>query len=250
MALSVLNGIFSAAHADRIVAHNPAQNLRRPAATPPVEKRALTDEERIRVRSVFTSHQHGHYLATMYYTGMRPGEVLGLQWGDFDWAGDLIHVQRDIDYASKSGRVGALKTRAADRYIPISSELKSLLQPRAAAPGMFLFTGADPDKPLSLASAERIWIDLMMTCNMGEAIPAEESKYRQKDDIRGRFKPSLTPHAIRHNFITICWEHGMDELLTMKIVGHTDYQTTRNIYTHLNKKHLDNAKLKMDEMFR
>ena len=41
----------------------------------------------------------------------------------------------------------------------------------------------------------------------------------------------------------------MDILLTMRIVGHSDFQTTRNIYTHLSSKHMDKAKLLLDNMF-
>ena len=29
------------------------------------------------------------------------------------------------------------------------------------------------------------------------------------------------------------YEAGIDSLIAMKIVGHTDYQTTANIYTHV-----------------
>ena len=44
-------------------------------------------------------------------------------------------------------------------------------------------------------------------------------------------------------------EQGMDILLTMKLVGHSDYQTTRNVYTHLSQKHLDQAKNDLELMF-
>ncbi len=249
LAMAVLNGILADAKADRILAHNPAENLRRPTATPPEEKRALTDKERERMRELFSTHDHGLYLAVMYYTGVRPGEALGLKWGDFDWNDGLLHIQRDIDFTSKTKRVGDLKTRAADRYIPIPHELKTLLLPHRGFPDLFLFTGSSSGKPLSQATAERMWIELMLACKLAVAIPPEESKYKQKDDIRGKYKPLITPHTMRHNYITMCWENGLDILLTMKIVGHSDYKTTMNIYTHLSQKHLDKAKVKIDEMF-
>ena len=34
----------------------------------------------------------------LYYLGLRRGEALGLQWGDFDFDEDLVHIQRDIDF--------------------------------------------------------------------------------------------------------------------------------------------------------
>lgn len=244
-AISLLNGIFAAAKADRIIQTNPAENIRKPSATPPKEKLAFTNEERTRITQQFTTHEHGDYLAVMYYTGMRPGEVRGLKWEDFDWDRRLIHVQRDIDYAGGKAEIGALKTKSADRYIPIADDLKNILYPKRQAPGALLFSG-NGGKPLSEATARRWWISLMIACGMAQETPV--SGY-SKNDLRGQYKTDITPHAMRHNFITMCWEQGMDILLTMKIVGHADYQTTRNIYTHLSAKHLDNAKQQLDAMF-
>ncbi len=245
--LSVLNGIYSAALTDRLVAHNPMQGIRRPEDTPPAEKRALTENERKRFRGLFSTHPHGLYLAMMFFTGMRPGEVRGLQWGDFDWNEALIHVQRDIDYKAKSNAVGALKSDAADRYVPIPDELAALFRPHAGDAKAFVFPGVD-GKPLAQVTAVRMWIELMRDVGLATPIPPEESKYG-KWDIRSKWKPQITPHGMRHNFITMCWEAGMDVLLVMKIVGHADYQTTMNIYTHLSRKHLDQAKVKLNEMF-
>ena len=49
-------------------------------------------------------------------------------------------------------------------------------------------------------------------------------------------KPTLTPHYFRHNYVTLLYESGVDPLVAMKIVGHTDYQTTANIYTTLRRR--------------
>ena len=35
----------------------------------------------------------------------------------------------------------------------------------------------------------------------------------------------------------------------MKLVGHADYQTTMNVYTHLSAKHMASAKEKINSMF-
>lgn len=247
LVLSVLNGVYSAALTDRLVVRNPMQGIRRPEDSPPAEKRALTEEERKRFRALFSTHPHGLYLAMMFFTGMRPGEVRGLQWRDFDWDEALIHVQRDIDYKAKNGAVGALKSDAANRYVPIPDELAALFRPRAGDAKAFVFPGVD-GKPLAQVTAVRMWVELMRDVGLATPVPPEEAKYG-KWDIRSKWKPEITPHAMRHNFITMCWEPGMDVLLVMKIVGHADYQTTMNIYTHLSRKHLDQAKIKLNEMF-
>lgn len=253
MITSALYNIFRSAVQDKIIPSNPAEGLRKPDAKKAAEKRALTDHEREKVQRLFTTHKHGLYLAVMYYTGMRPGEVRGLKWCDFDWDANLIHVQRDIDFAD-NGQVGELKTDAANRYIPIADALRPLLMERKGAPDAFVFHGST-GKPLGASTAKRMWLELMRDCDMVIPIATDdagnriEKQYYTNGDILGLYRPMITPHAMRHNFITMCWENGMDIMITMKLVGHSDYQTTRNIYTHLSEKHLEKAKTSMDLMF-
>lgn len=247
--IGTLRAIFAAAKQDRLVRINPAEDLIRPRAEPPAEKRALTDQERRCFESLFGAHPDGLYLAVMYYTGMRPGEVRGLKWGDIDWDMDQLHVTRDVDYAN-GGRaeVGALKTAASQRYIPIAAPLRALLWPVRQAPTAFIFPGRN-GKPLAQATAQRMWIRLMLAAGMADPIPKDDKTCYGPHDIRGQFRPRITPHALRHNFITMCWEAGMDIMLTMKLVGHTDYETTRNIYTHLSARHLSAAQHQLNAMF-
>ena len=49
--------------------------------------------------------------------------------------------------------------------------------------------------------------------------------------------------------MTVPYEAGVDPLVAMKIVGHTDYQTTANIYTHLKEDTLRRASVNMEKVF-
>ena len=114
-AMTTMQAIFAAAKLDRLVTVNPAENLRRPNATPPVEKTAFTDAERAKMMEVMATHEHGRYLAVMYYTGARPGEVRGLQWGDFDWEKDFAPGYREqIVYRCLIMSRAYIETRFAD----------------------------------------------------------------------------------------------------------------------------------------
>ncbi len=42
---------------------------------------------------------------------------------------------------------------------------------------------------------------------------------------------------------------GVDPLIAMKIVGHADYKTTANIYTHVRDEMLRKATVNMGEVF-
>jgi len=48
----------------------------------------------------------------------------------------------------------------------------------------------------------------------------------------------------------MCWEAGLDPLVTMRIVGHEDYHTTASIYTHLKNEHLKRAKQEISVVFK
>ena len=45
------------------------------------------------------------------------------------------------------------------------------------------------------------------------------------------------------------YESGIDPLVAMRIVGHADYQTTANIYTHLHDETLRRAYVNLEQVF-
>lgn len=247
VAISVFRGIFGIAHTDRLVLTDPSQGLKRPEPAPQEDKRALTEAERANMVALFSLHTHGLYLAAMYYTGVRPGEARGLKWGDFDFKAGMLHVQRDIDFHAPGYPEGDLKTPAADRYIPIATELRALLWPRRGLPDVFLFTMPD-GRPLTQYFAWEWWLELMIALKMAHPKTKVERKYRISG-LRDKYVPEITPHTMRHNFITMCWENGIDVMLVMKMVGHKDSRTTLNIYTHLSRAQMESAQGKLDGMF-
>ena len=99
------------------------------------------------------------------------------------------------------------------------------------------------------ASFKRIWLSLMEDAHCVEEREVKEGTKR-KNDIVKRLKPTLTPHYFRHNFATLLFEAGVEPLIAMKILGHTDYQTTANIYTHLNSEMMKKSSVDMEEVFR
>ena len=240
--MAALTGIFESACADRLLEHNPTAHLIKPQAKPAAEKRALTLDERTRLEAACAEHEHGLYLALLYYLGVRPGESRGLMWGDIDWDAHTIHVQRDIDYKD-GGKVGALKTAASDRLVPIPAPLEELLRRKRGLPNTFILSGERSGDALAKSSAERMWLELMEHCGMVEV--RDPNAY----DIRKRVKPQITPHVLRHNYITMCYENNFDVYTTMRIVGHTNIQTTLGTYTHLSKAQFGEAARQIDEMF-
>jgi integrase len=50
--------------------------------------------------------------------------------------------------------------------------------------------------------------------------------------------PRLTPHKCRHTFASLRAAASLDTVAIQRIIGHADYSTTANIYTHINTNQL------------
>lgn len=248
LAVGALKAIFANAYAEGIIERDPSVSLIRPKAKKKNERRALTDQETENVLVTMKRHEHGLFLAVLYYLGLRRGEALGLQWGDFDFDEDLVHIQRDIDFVGSTAHDGELKTTAANRYIPIPTELRTMLSKVRGFPQQYVFH-TEEGQPWPQSSFKRIWLSLMQDAYCVEEREVTKATKR-KNDIIKQLKPTLTPHYFRHNYATLLFEAGVEPLIAMKILGHTDYQTTANIYTHLKSEMMKKSSVDMEDVFR
>lgn len=227
--IAIFNGVFTAACQDGILTINPAQYLVKPATTPTAEKYVLTTADRQAIERVCELPE-GIYMATLYYLGLRPGEAAGLKWGDFDWQKHLVHIQRDIDFHA-NGTVGELKTKRSNRYIPVPEPLMAILYPRRELPDMFL-VHTNGNKPLTIGGQRGLWKMLMSKAGMID-----------------NGKPRFTAHTLRHNYITMCYENGIEPYTAMRLAGHSNIATTMNIYTHLSEQQLEKTGEDVNAMF-
>lgn len=256
MIQSTIKSIFAAAFDDRVLTYDPAIHLKKPAAKETAEKRALTSDERVRVETVCETHEDGLYLALLYYLGVRPGEARGLQWGDIDWSEGFIHIQRDVDYKA-GATAGKLKTKSSDRLLPLPQKLSALLWPQRGLPSAYILTAPVSGGSLSKTSAERAWLRLMIACGMAEPLsPPQQADVsdppkddRSARDLRRLYKPLITPHTLRHNYATMCWENDIDVYSAMRLLGHSSIKTTMDIYTHLTDSQLEKMSEMVDDMF-
>ena len=150
-------------------------------------------------------------------------------------------------YSYSTACEGTLKTEAADRFVPVPQKLKKMLLEKEGEPEEYVFHDLKGN-PLSQASFKRMWCRLMADARCAtvrDYDPHEEKNW----DILKQVKPTLTPHFLRHNYVTLLYEAGVDPLIAMKIVGHTDYKTTANIYTHVRDEMLKKATVNMGEVF-
>src|ERR1039458_7425825 len=67
-------------------------------------------------------------MAVAAYTGLRRGECVGLQWGDYGLDGDTIHVRRNICFGQRGEMTVELpKTEASEASVPVIKPLRVIL---------------------------------------------------------------------------------------------------------------------------
>lgn len=88
----------------------------------------------------------------------------------------------------------------------------------------------------------------MQACGFTTDREKKEKQHRANDPINN-LESVITPHYFRHNYVTMLYESGIDPLVAMRIVGHADYQTTANIYTHLHDETLRRAYVNLEQVF-
>lgn len=221
-----LYGVFESACRDGIIVHNPMEHIVRPPLKEKGTRRQLTPEERTKFEAATHDPDIGLMVALLYYLGCRRGEMLGLMWGDIDWKAGTVHIQRDIDPYTHD-TPGALKTEKSNRIVPIPGKLLTLLTAKRGLPTSYI-VATKPGKPMTNTQFVYRW-----------------KAMRKKYDI----PEEITAHYLRHNYITMCWEAGIDVYATARFVGHSNVQTTLNIYTHLSEQRENESRQKVRDMF-
>lgn len=206
----------------RDIAYNPAESVKIPRNAPKSTRRALTVEE----REIITNTPHPTQTAAMImlYGGLRRGEVIALRYSDIDLEHGTITVNKSVDLTKNQPIIKATKTKAGNRFVQIPKILTDFLSQRKSE---ILPNESDiviAEKILSASSWRKRW-----------------SRYLKDVGLDG-----VTPHMLRHTACTMMIESGMDVSSVKNQMGHSDIQTTLEIYTHITQKHTINEVKKLD----
>jgi len=142
-------------------------------------------------------------LEVLYSTGIRVGELVGLNLDDIDLIGGVIKVRGK----GKKERIALLGTEA-QRAIRNYQQKR---RPDGKSPSGAFFLNKS-GKRLSDRSVRRIVDKYVRQCGI---------------------ELKISPHSIRHSFATHLLNNGADLRSVQELLGHKNLSTTQ-IYTHLN----------------
>lgn len=209
-----------ACNPDGFIAVNPARGVRIPNPEherPAREPDPCTWAEREAIETVFLEHYPDYYPLVVcgFRTGLRIGELLGLQIGDIDSAARLITVERSVTM----GRVTTPKSKSSRRQVRMTSQLIQVLRQHC-----------DHVKELALKGAIEVpsWLFVgpgLRPINYGNFVHRVWNLAMEKTGQRRR-----TPHDMRHTYATLRLSNGDTLAEVSKEMGHSTVSITYKTY--------------------
>jgi integrase len=212
-----LGGILSYAVRMRYLDYNPAREVEKPKGkSAHDEKDEMLILEPAQLRSLLDAsgcQKDRVFFMAAVLTGMREGELFGLQWGDIDWTNSQIHVRRTYNH----GRFYDPKSKTSRRKIDLAPELVSELKKWKI-----------PCPPGEL--------DLVFPTGKGTPDQAPAMLYRRFfPALRRAGLPRIRFHDLRHTYASLLIDQGEYPKYIQTQLGHSSIQVTMDICGHLMK---------------
>ena len=202
---------------------DPFEGLKKPQ--PPEKKRgALTEAEILKLFStegVFKTELERVVLSLAFLSGLRRGEVFGLEPGDLDREGKRINVQHALKNFGNTYRTVGLPKWGKTRTAPLSELTIKAIDELEEKQGKFARVAVKPD---GRTPSEHWWIAHIRSCLERAGIQTE-----------GR---NIVPHSARHSLASALYARGTQLKTIQEMLGHSDLSTT-DLYIHTPASALD-----------
>jgi integrase len=247
--LASFKAILSQARSDGRMRHNPAENTaiilskrhlkNERASIPSVEEVSLLLSKALELKNSPNQQisqawaRYYPFFLVLAYSGMRPGEVIGLPWKNVDLVRSTIRVTQD---ATEDLEIGLPKSASAYRTIHMPDltmiELRKW-QVRCPASRLDLVfpTGAGSVESNSNI-AHRAWYPLQKACGLVDS--AGTTKYALK--------------SLRHVRASLEIHNGATAKELQALMGHSSVQITFDVYGHLFKDHEESRALRANKI--
>ncbi|WP_432352697.1 tyrosine-type recombinase/integrase [Sporosarcina sp. A2] len=184
-----------------------------------------TLEEFKRFISVVEDPLYHALFMTLYYSGMRKGELLALTWGDIDFENNKINVDK-TDY---NRQVTTTKTKSSRRVIAMPTHVMRLLSKlKTKHDKMTYVVFGEFHDSLSTSTLDRKY-----------------AEYIKESGVK-----RIRIHDFRHSHASYLINKGIIISVVAARLGHSDPATTLNVYSHLYPTTEKEAVLTMEDDFK
>jgi integrase len=189
---------------------NPARAIRIGDRGPKTERLYLNPLEVLRLLAALPEPCHTIVVIAVL-TGMRIGEILALRWKYLDLVRGSIQIRETVS----EGIFGSPKTRSGRRDVPMSDRVREAFEVQRAR--------SRQTSPEDLVFATR---------NQTPLNPKNLLRRVLRPTCDALKLPAITWHSFRHTHATLLGEVGESLRTAQALLGHSDLETTLNVYTH------------------
>ncbi|GAK31698.1 phage integrase family protein, partial [Weissella oryzae SG25] len=166
------------------------------------------------------------YLRLLAFTGMRMSEARALLWSDIEFndAGANISITKTLSRSIESKVIiNEPKTKAGKRIVIVDKKTaQTLKQWHNIQQQAFMKAGVRSD----IVFTNR---------RLNNYITSNQPREWLLAAIKGTNVPQINIHGLRHTYVTLAVQAGMDIKTLQAQVGHNDINTTLNVYATVTK---------------
>ncbi|WP_099950561.1 tyrosine-type recombinase/integrase [Ezakiella peruensis] len=224
--LRVLRAMFKHAMILQKIQLNPTMTVALPKEDTAIKPTYSQTEQQIIINALTSSIEDRAILLALA-TGLRQGEILGLQWKDLK--NNTLNINKQQSYVKQVNPDGTRtnyyqitppKTSSSKAIVPIPYQIAMIFERYREDDETFIFS------------------------ENGKIIDCKKLRRRLYKIQEENGLPHKTFHQLRHAFATRLFETGVDLKTVSGLMRHKDIATTANIYTHLS----DEKKNKASEL--
>lgn len=210
----------------QVIPDNPARRV----DTPKADKKQiqyLNDQQALLFMDALENEslEYRVIFSILLLTGMRRGELLGLEWPDIDFDAGVIHIRRTSQYAPGAGiYTDTTKTEQSKRPLAAPAELFDMLRQYRAEQG---------ERRLKLGDVwAKEWAEHPRLFTQWNGKPMHpNAPYQELQKLLQRNGlPKVSLHSLRHTNATLLIRQGTDVRTVSGRLGHSQTSTTLNIY--------------------
>lgn len=163
---------------------------------------------------------------TLYYSGMRKGELLALTWPDLEFTNNTINIDKNNYY----GEITTTKTKSSTRKIIMPKFVMNLLHA--------IFLKINPK------------MNYFVFGEFTSAISPTGLRTRYEKYVKISGVKQIRIHDFRHSHASYLINNGSIPSVVAKRLGHSNVATTLNTYSHLYPSTEEEAVLQMENDFK
>lgn len=223
----ILNQAFKRAVREGLLTRNPAEYVKAPTKSRPNNKiwELATALEFLEITK---DTRYGDIYRLAIHTGMRRGELCGLQWSSIDWDKGYIQIEQTRQYFNGKHVIGPPKTYRSERPIAVPEATLDLLR------------SIKGKEILKREEAGDLWHETgyVFTSQDGSLPNPDEITRDFKDTVREHNLPlaeDMHLHKLRHQFASFALSSDISPKIVQETLGHSTIAITLDIYAHVMK---------------